>query len=465
MLNLVIFFLLVVVWSGRKVKGPLWALAISWILALAPIGAGVVVFDYRDDFDASFAFLTIGYLAFYVAGFAFFYFVSATKSQNSEAYLNSQESISRFDAGRIASTAWWVGLIGVAFLIVDFGADIRSNVSDLASLREYYVGRQTTVFGQLASVLTWGCLYSFVFALVQGRKLSTGNYLKMLFPVAGYFLISVFSAGRQAAFQIALFAVLAMWVQTPREKSLQSGQSELRGMQAASRNNMVTFALALAMAAYMGYVAIARDDALYSYGRVEVLQQFFNFEIDPTFDSLISFFGNGFRTTVMETIIYFSGSTALFSQFLKFDYPHLTLGVMSFPLIFRQLEPLTGLIVIDVLNTKIALMKSTGALGTGWTTGISSYIMDFGRLGSCAYLALQGYYSAFTWRRALATREFNDQLIAIIMIICAIYLPFQVGSSDSNLLMLWIFCSAYQIRILWRERKWSTKYGAHNSAF
>jgi hypothetical protein len=36
--------------------------------------------------------------------------------------------------------------------------------------------------------------------------------------------------------------------------------------------------------------------------------------------------------------------------------------------------------------------------------------------------------------------NFNERVIGFLMLASAVYMPFQVGSSDTNLLLLWLFC-------------------------
>jgi hypothetical protein len=201
------------------------------------------------------------------------------------------------------------------------------------------------------------------------------------------------------------------------------------------------------MIAYMGYVAAARDDALFSHERVEVLAQLFDFYIAPWFDSALSALGEGVRTTVMESMVYFSSSIALFSQFLTIDFGDKGYGALTFPFLFRQIEPITGLSVIGTLNNKIDLMRSAGVMANGWTTGISSYMLDFGYAGAALCLLLQGYYSAFAWRRALNGINFFDGVVAMVVLASAVYMPLLLATSDTNLFFIWVFC----LYALWRQ--------------
>ena len=106
----------------------------------------------------------------------------------------------------------------------------------------------------------------------------------------------------------------------------------------------------------------------------------------------------------------------------------------------RQLEPLTGISVVEALNGKIEQMRNLSVIGVGWTTAISSYVMDFGKLGAGVVLCAQGYYSAFSWRRARLGTDFHEGVIALIMLTAAIYMPLTAASGETNLLLLWLYC-------------------------
>jgi hypothetical protein len=193
------------------------------------------------------------------------------------------------------------------------------------------------------------------------------------------------------------------------------------------------------MLAYMGYVGIARNDGLVSNDKTEVLARLFDYTLPSYIELVFGSLGEGVRATLIEGLVYFSSSVALFLMFLKVEFSQLYLGVMSFPFVMRQLEPLTAISVIGALETKIQLMSGEGVIGAGWTTGISSYIMDFGRVGAAVFLFLQGYYSAYAWRRAVLGNDFHEALVALVLLTLVIYMPLIAASSDTNLFLLWSF--------------------------
>jgi oligosaccharide repeat unit polymerase len=426
-------------WFSREVRGPLWAMASSWLICIAPIATGALSFSYFDDSDLSFALVVIAYLSCFAAGCITYYSLSGGAGR---FHISEQLIAEHFRSTLpVAILCAWVGMIGTICLLVDFLVVMGPYVADLADLRETYVNRRASGFAQIASVLTWGCLYSFIFGLTYRNRLTVGLFLKLISPIAGYFLLSVLSAGRQAALQIMMFAILVALLDSARKITNEKRPAPIRiGGFSISRNAIFAIFASVLMVSYMGYIAEARDDALISDDRVDVLSRLFEFSIAPPLEAFLNVLGTAVRTTAMEAMVYFSSSIALFSKFLTIDFERHTYGAMTFPFLFRQIEPLTGISVIDTLNNKIDLLGSTGVIGQGWTTGVSSYIMDFGKVGAGVFLFVIGYYSAYAWRRAVKGLNFNERVIGLVMIASAVYMPFQVGSSDTNLLLLWLFC-------------------------
>ena len=240
--------------------------------------------------------------------------------------------------------------------------------------------------------------------------------------------------------QILIFALLAL--------ALKRVQQPAR--RAAGRSNLALgLGISLLMVAYMGYVASARNDAALSEDKTQVLIELFDFSMAPWLESLLALTSSSVRAGIVEGAVYFSSSVSLFSVFLRQHIASHSFGAMSLPFVFRQIEPLTGISVIGALNDKIQTMTDAGVIGVGWTTAISSYILDFGRIGAALVLFLQGYFSACAWRRARTGTDFQDSAIALILLTAAIYMPLIAASGETNLLLLLGFC----LFARWRLRR------------
>ena len=450
LLPLVMFLLLLLQVRGSS-QGPIRALAIAWLVCLMPIAAGVVRYGYAGGLGLTYPAAVIGFLACFVFG-ALLHEISASNRPV------MPQPVCRWLAERdfgdtlpIAYLCWWLATAGTVFICLDFYLFGGAGLNDIAALRDAYLGRDVSILAKLGSVLTWACLYCFGFALAHRPRLGHVRFARFMLPVLGYFLVAVFSAGRQTAFQIMIFTVILLWINRLRAGQLRAERG---------RGALFAVVVSAAMIAYMGYVAVSRNDALISEDKVEVLVRIFDLEFLPIFDHAVAVFGQGVRATVVEGMVYFSSSVTLFEKFLELDLPGPYFGAMSFPFVFRQLEPLTGISVIGAYLDKVDAMQSLGVTGVAWTTAISSYMLDFGVVGACLLLIAQGYYSSFVWRRAIEGACFHDAMIAAVAVAAAVYLPLLAATSDTNLLLVWVFCIFARNWNIWVGSRLRERVGA-----
>jgi hypothetical protein len=426
MMLAVCFLLVGLLFATRRTKGPIWALGISWLVCILPIATGVIDYTYFSTWDVGFAVVLTTYLLCFVVGVAVHDRIMPLRpvshSDMADAYRG---------AIMWAKLAWAAAVAGTLCVIIDFILYKGAGLDDLTALRDIVVGGDSASwFARVGSVLTWGCLYCFAFAIFFSEILPRGRFIIFLLPISGYFLTALFSAGRQAALIIIIFALLI-----PMLKKNQ----HITKVAQRKAGWVLPIGLSLAMIAYMGYVAIARNDGAISSDKSEVLAELFDYTLPSIVEYFLGIFGDGIKTTLIEALVYFSHSVALFSKFLTIEFPQLYAGIMSQPLIMRQLEPITGMSVIGALQDRTDLLGATGVIGVGWTTGISAYIMDFGRIGAAVILFLQGFYTAYAWRRAVLGNDFNEALVAVILLALVIYTPLLAASSDANLFLLWVF--------------------------
>ena len=449
-------FLLLVMVASRRIKGPLWALCIAWLICLAPIVSGAVIYRYVVDAGHSYSITLIVFIGMFVLGYAFFEAVRRPHPVPPTPTLQDFQR-SCTNVYPVALACWWLAMIATAFNYIDFTLLGGAGLDDLAALRDSYANkRATSAFAQIASILTWACLFCYMFALFFRRELSRWRFAMFLIPIVGYFSLSVFSAGRQAAFQIVLVSVLLVIVTgivrpSPRLDVDRTPQRWL------TRERLGIAAISAAMIGYMGYVAVARNDGNISDDKSQLLMIIFEFQFAPVVERITQAMGSGLRGAIVEGVVYFSSSPALFEPFLTIHWPQYYFGAMTFPLFLRQIEPLTGLSVTVGLTAKVDAINAIGVLGSGWATSMSSYLIDFGFAGTLVFLFAMGVYSAFAWRVMLRTRNFYAVVIGILVLINAIYMPLTPGVSDSNLVLLWLFClvmkgRSYRLLLPMRQR-------------
>ena len=426
--------LLLVAWIDRRTRGPLSIFAVAWLVAIVPIATGIIHYNSFDESDYSYPLALSGFLACFVAGAGFYQLAPRTPTHPPDAIRVDAEFTRAF---AIARLVWWVAIAGAGCAIIDFALLGGEGLSDLASLRDTIVERKSaSIFAQLSSVLTWGCLYCYIFALAYRARLRRGEFAAMIVPIVGYFLLSVVSAGRQAAFQIVLVTILTLIVVGARARATQVPPRPVAKPR-SSRGLVV--AVVTIMGGYMGYIAVARASSDVTDIKADVLASLFDFRLaDPVARGLATL-PDGLRSAIVEALVYFTHSIWLFQKFLGLSWPKLYYGGFTFPFAFRQIQSFTGLSPVDGLADRVATINAAGYIGAGWVTALASYIQDAGIPGAAAILAVSGYYSASVWRRAVSGAEFHLLIVAVLVATAIVYLPLIPATSDTNLFLLWLF--------------------------
>lgn len=441
MLIPVFVFLAALMIVSRHVKGPIWALCIAWMISIAPIASGAITYRYLVDFNYRCSISLILFIGAYAAGAGVY---ELARQQNPHSVRPGAGRKTEIDFARsfqtvlpIARILWWVSIFATALNYIDFTLFGGAGLDDLAALRDQFANKTSaSAYAQIGSILTWACLFCYMFALFFRKELSRWQFVRFLIPVVGFFLLSVFSAGRQAAFQILVVTLLLIIVtRIVRGPGPQRVRKSL-----FTRERLGLAAVTVAMSAYMGYVAVARNDGGISDDKSKVLQVVFEFQFSDFVERITQSMGTGLRGAIVEAVIYFSSPPALFDNFLTIKWPDLYYGAQTFPFLFRQVQSITGISVIGGLVAKMDGINATGVIGAGWATAMSSYIIDFGYVGSVVFLFISGVYSAYAWRKAIDFSSFYYVVIGVLVLLNVIYMPLIPGATDTNILILWFFC-------------------------
>lgn len=429
-----------------RVRGPVWALAITWLIVLLPIVSGLVVFADLTDKNGFVSLILIGYSSTFAFGAATFHLTPReVRPMTGDQRTTEWEQHFRLTLP-LARIIWWLAIVGTGLLIVDFALLGGEGLSDLGALRDSIVTQKSASLPkQLASVLTWACLYSYVYALLFWRQLSWSSRVRQLVPILGYFLTSVLSAGRQAALQIMVFTILIVVLDASRRRYLRA-QTALR-VPANAIARLLVPTMSLLMTSYMGYVVVARNNDAVSSDKADILQRVYHFDVAPIIENAQRTFGSDFRAVLVEATVYFSSSIAVFETFLKVKWHDFTYGAQSFPFIFRQISSLTGLDPMEAFHNKVERLNAEGVLGSSWTTSYSFYMNDFGWAGAAVFLFILGYYTAFAWWKARTSDDFHACLAGLVLMMVTIYMPIFPGLSDTNLFLLWLVSVTFPILI------------------
>lgn len=410
----------------RQSKDPLYVFCAAWVACSLPLASGLLRYEFLESDDLRFAVKLIMFAAAFVAGYILWR-GSAVPGVN-----HNVEWAKMFDRTRaMGRFAWLCGMLGAGLSVLDFLLYGGASVTDLAEMRYSFMLREPSLPARLASVLTWGCLYCLVFALTFRRELGRRSFCFYLLPALGYLLAAYLSAGRQAAFHIVIFSIATALVNRHRSAPRSGRRDQPWGAIAL---------ISVGAVAYMGYVAVARNDRLMSDDKTEVLERLFAYQLAPPVQRLTEEVSPVVAGGTVEGLVYFSSSVALFKVFLDQPLPPPTFGALTFPFLFRQLEPLTGMNVISALDGKADMMRNAGVMDVGWATALGHYILDFGLAGTMALLFAQGIYSRATWDALRQAPDFNDVVIAVIVVVAAAYTPLLPATWESSVLILWLFC-------------------------
>ena len=444
----VCLLLLAIMVASRRLKGPLWTLCLTWLFCITPIVTGAVIYRYLVDADYLYSLklsMFIGAFALGMAGYETVRHIGAGRREPPVPPGPADFARAFRAVTPVAYLCWVIAITATTLNYIDFTLLGGAGLDDLASLRDIYTNKTSaSIFAQLASIFTWACLFCFMYAIFFRRELSRGRFIFFLLPIVGYFSLSVFSAGRQAAFQIMLVALLLVLV-----TRIVRGKSEPR----PRRRRVLTgervglAVLSTAMIGYMGYVAVARNDGGISDDKSVVLMSVFEFRFAPAVEKITQAMGQNIRGSIVEAVVYFSSSPALFEPFLTITWSRPYFGAMTFPVIFRQIQSLTGLSPTDGLRDKVDAINAIGVIGSGWATAMSSYIIDYGVIGTLVLLFAMGFYSTYAWRKALAFASFYYLVIGVLILLNIVYMPLTPGVTDTNILFLWLFCLAMHHRL------------------
>ena len=418
----------VILFASRRNKGPEWAMALMWAVCIAPLVIGLIDFRFVNVsrwlldivISASLICVSAGALTYrvYVGSY-----VAVPVDPLAEA-----EDFERMR--RLCRWLWLIGILGGLCLIADFVFIGNRSLSNINELRDSVVMQQSaSIFARIGSLLTWAGPICFLFGMLFRDRLTKRELIFYLLPIGAFLLGALLSAGRQAAFQVLLFSLIGQVLYRIR-----------KGPAAGNSGRTFVYAVVGAMVSYMGFIAIVRNDSRISDVKSEVLARLFDFTTARWFDVAVSWLGTGVRETIIEAVVYFSSSVALFDRFLDTDLNGIAYGAMDFPFLYRQITWLTGVDVIQMYDLKVATLNAQQVIGVGWTTTLSHLIMDFGYRGSALLLFIQGLVGAWAWRKVLLQGDFISCVFASLMTIAAIYMPLSPAFSDTNLFLMLAFC-------------------------
>lgn len=418
--------------------GPMLAMAISWLVCLTPVATGMISYDYL--LYSSNHYLWI--LALAIASFGAGAFIAgATRPAppvRRDPHYDWDSDLARWKP--VAQFCLVVSFVAIGAIIANI-KELGLDFSDLSIIREGVINTESaTTWARIAALTLWACFFCFAFALYFRHRLSLFQVLLYLLTGAGgIFLSTLMMAGRGSVFQVVL---LTLFLEAIRARRLPAG---------TGRRFLWKMIILGTAAAFILYVTMARTTGIEGYNKADLFLRLFNARLNPTVDAALSAISPGGRDIVVEMLIYISHSVPLFSVFLEIDFGRHYWGLHDFPFIFRQLEPLTGMSVIEAYRIKTAYLGSQGVIGVGWITTVHTLLMDFGTFGMILFLGVQGYFSQWAWGRVRRGHGFVSVMLCIVMMTAAVYLPFFNAFADTNIFLLLLFLIAVMVGRRWTQ--------------
>lgn len=420
--TLFVFVLCVLTWRHG---GPVRALAIAWLVCLAPVALNVISYGFQETTSDRYLWLLAFSILAFVAGSMVGHNVMPSAIRGSKTDFNWDDDFAKWLP--FAKACLLIAAIANFAAIMNFNS-AKVSAENLNDIRAQVIDAREGVglLERIAAVTTWACFVCLSFGVYFRHKLSGIQTALFIAMSLGLFLSSLSSAGRQSVMQFILFIVL-----------LEAVRNRRMPKSSRSRGNRGFLALLASLAvSVIVFVTVNRLGDTFRYKKGDLLLVFFNAKLSNWFEDLIYPLSTGVRTFMIESVLYLSSSVPLFSRFLDIDFGRLYFGVFDFPFIMRQLEPMTGISVIGAWDTRVRYLGSEHVIGSGWTTTPSHLMLDFGVIGMMLFLFIQGMVSEMAWKQVRHGGGFGITLVCVVLTVAAIYMPFLPAISDTNIFLL-----------------------------
>lgn len=429
---LFMLFLIFAIITYRS-RGPVFFFCVSWLISISPVFFGLIDYTFFDKATGQYILIISLSSILYIMPSIFMNYNAAFKGVNQISAIDHNHDFDNwYIYGKIAL---FVALFNVLLFIISIitnGIELK-NLSDLRAIIVETQG--ASILNRVIAITTWACFFSVAFAFYFFNKLSNYEKAAHFISGSGIFLSSLTSAGRQSILQIVILVFFISIISSSVIKNNYKNNFIIK---------LIYYAIGILL---LFFITVNRGQSLAISDRSSILLSIFGATINNELDQYLYYLGDVIREVTIETIIYVSHTIPLFSVSSGMNFDFNTYGALTFPFVFRQFEPLTGIIVIDSLLQKGDYINSLNVIGVGWDTGLSSPLIDFGFAGLLIYMATLGFLSHLVWMKAKSQGDFGSIFLSSIFIIAAIYMPFLPLFSDTSMFFLIIITSVFYRRV------------------
>lgn len=439
---LIIFGTIVVflIWPNQPLH-PLRWLMVTWSVSFSPILIGFISYNDINKNGSG-----INYIALFIGMFIFGYIVGGNIKIDKNSIINNASNYIYYQDKLFLSYSGIFAILGILGSVL-FSVEMIfiSGIGfseDLLSIREAYVDRTTSILAQVASLLSWGSLFSLVtiFSYWHGFSI-VQRILIGLAPIA-FFAYSLFSAGRQAAFQILFFSLMASLIATYRSNILNQTHAK-----SSLLSKIATKLVFILLIIYMFVVAYLRQEVGALDSKTNVLLTMFGAYYPERILFFTEYFPIPLLDSFTEMLIYISSPIAIFSSGFDLKIDSIYYGIFNFPYIARRFEWLTGITVLDAMEIRRNLLRSAGLMSHGWSTAITSLIFDYGKFGALIFSVALGFSakSIYQFFREKPTLVVANLLVSVnVGVVYQIMFP---AWSDTNFLMYFVISLLLVVRL------------------
>lgn len=410
------------VYSSPQALSPLIWFVYAWELALSLYFTGAFVYARSHNGPGGLVFLSVCSAATIGAFLIGTRGCPTPKRRSMIATDSYVRRMSRFVTG--ASLFGAVGGLLFCIEMLGIGATLRNQ----SALRDLYVNRNVTVLSQLAAVFCPGSLVAICGLFYFGARANIGSRVIWLLGGLAGLSLSLWSGGRQTAFQLVLTTMICMLTKPHfRSGSIRSSPK-------------VKIAIALGVSAfllYSVYVAIGRANADASRPRYVELASDFGASPSPEINEIFEILPRPVKDGITEAYMYLAAPTVKFLGLYEIELPKPTYGLYAVPFVTRRLQLFINIpSPVDRLELCGRIAANSGLFANGWETTVGSIALEFGRVHTVPICAMIGFWFAYVWRRFVKAPSFGATLSLVAASLVAIYFPLLPAIADTTVFVL-----------------------------
>lgn len=439
---------------GDIAKSPLYWLLVPWVIVSAPVVLGVISYS-RPAIGPQVPVFVLTQLLAIGLGYLFVHLAYNRRLAGHQSERHALLSDRKEEFASLSSVITFsvvLGVMGALLIVIDgyfvSGFAAQSNALDV---RMSFINAEVSNVGRLAPMLGWGGFVALLALIWFGPSILKR---RTKFYVLGAFMVSVFSiltAGRQALFQLLLFAVIGWLVQRP---SSQPGT-----VRSVSIGRLIVIAPLFSVTIFSMVSLIVSRSSTQITNQLGYLLLIFGATLNPGFENFIAGFGDSISAAIAGTLLYFSSQLSSLAAVIDpaasetWGIGH---GGLQFPWLYRRFEFLGIQSIEDFMSIRRAYLRQAGSMSHSWSTSLGNFVNDFGLYGSYVYSFIVGIFGGYAYKNHRMKRSFFSFCILVSSYLYLFYLIMIPASSDTLffffVVTIMIYDQVFYRRLMVRRR-------------